>query len=77
LRLETPEGGERLVGAVPLLEDRYRSAVNAVLDATNRRLGVLAGEGPFVHPSVNESNTDRLKSAAIHRSGGHSGGGGE
>jgi IMP dehydrogenase len=42
LRLETPRGGERLIGAVPLLEDRYRSAVNAVLDATNRRLGVLA-----------------------------------
>jgi diguanylate cyclase (GGDEF)-like protein len=42
IRLETPRGGERLHGAVSLLEDRYRSAVNAVLDATNRRLGVFA-----------------------------------
>lgn len=45
LRLETPRGGERLIGAAPLLEDRYRSAVNAVLDATNRRLGYLAAGG--------------------------------
>lgn len=44
LRLESPSGGERLIGAVPLLEDRYRSAVNAVLDATNRRLSWLAGK---------------------------------
>src|SRR5205823_803005 len=34
LRLEAPRGGERLVGAVRLLEDRYRLAVEAVLDAT-------------------------------------------
>jgi IMP dehydrogenase len=47
LRLETPHGGERLIGAVPLLEDRYRSAVNAVLDATNRRLDYLASGGPL------------------------------
>jgi diguanylate cyclase (GGDEF)-like protein len=45
LRLETPHGGERLIGAVPLLEDRYRSAVNAVLDATNRRLDYLVAGG--------------------------------
>jgi IMP dehydrogenase len=55
LRLETPHGGERLIGAVPLLEDRYRSAVNAVLDATNRRLGHLTREEaipPFSTPAA-------------------------
>src|SRR5947199_151334 len=66
LRLETPRGGERLVGAVPLLEDRYRSAVNAVLDATNRRLGFLAGTEPFVVPEVEDrqEGMDRDRSAA-------------
>ena len=42
VQLESPLGVERLIGAVPLLEDRYRSAVNAVLDATNRRFAWLA-----------------------------------
>jgi diguanylate cyclase (GGDEF)-like protein len=56
LRLETPYGGERLIGAVPLLEDRYRSAVNAVLDATNRRMGFLAGEEAAV-PFITSENS--------------------
>lgn len=56
LRLETPHGGERLIGAVPLLEDRYRSAVNAVLDATNRRLGYLAAGGSVAAPPVREES---------------------
>jgi IMP dehydrogenase len=51
LRLETPRGGERLIGAVPLLDDKYRSALNAVLDATNRRLGVLADESASPAPA--------------------------
>lgn len=65
IRLETPRGGERLIGAVALLEDRYRSAVNAVLDATNRRLGQLAagadawsertGEPHALEPGVRSS----------------------
>ena len=58
LRLETPHGGERLIGAVPLLEDRYRSAVNAVLDATNRRLGYLAAEESLTSlPSLGDGHT--------------------
>jgi IMP dehydrogenase len=59
IRLETPRGGERLVGAVPLLEDRYRSAVNAVLDATNRRLAV------FASPELPRDGGDALDGAAI------------
>ena len=76
LRLETPRGGERLVGAVSLLEDRYRSAVNAVLDATNRRLGYLAGEGPFValEPADEPHDLEQERSAALHPQSGHSGG---
>lgn len=66
IRLETPRGGERLVGAVPLLEDRYRSAVNAVLDATNRRLGV------FVVPEPSTDGGEARDGAADHgvRTGG-------
>jgi IMP dehydrogenase len=57
LRLETPHGGERLIGAVPLLEDRYRSAVNAVLDATNRRLDYLVTGGTLASvPSMAEGH---------------------
>jgi IMP dehydrogenase len=41
LTLTLPRHGERLLGAVHLQEDRYRSVINAVLDAVNRRLGVL------------------------------------
>jgi IMP dehydrogenase len=45
---------ERLIGAARLLEDRYRSVINAVLDAVNRRLGVLGrvppGSGPSAEP---------------------------
>jgi hypothetical protein len=39
---------ERLVGAVRLQEDRYRSVVNAVLDAVNRRLGLLVPGAPGI-----------------------------
>jgi diguanylate cyclase (GGDEF)-like protein len=42
VRLHLPDQEEWLVGAVPLQEDRYRSVINAVLDATNRRMGWLA-----------------------------------
>jgi IMP dehydrogenase len=78
LRLETPRGGERLVGAVPLLEDRYRSAVNAVLDATNRRLGFLSGEGPFIvpEPDSERHQREREASAAARPQNDHSAGGG-
>jgi diguanylate cyclase (GGDEF)-like protein len=41
VRLQFPNDDEWLIGAVPLQEDRYRSVVNAVLDATNRRMGWL------------------------------------
>jgi diguanylate cyclase (GGDEF)-like protein len=41
LTLTLPHHVERLLGAVHLQEDRYRSVINAVLDAVNRRLGVL------------------------------------
>jgi IMP dehydrogenase len=61
VRLETPRGGERLIGAVPLLDDRYRSAVNAVLDATNRRVGALAEERsphPETHSSAEGAEPD-------------------
>src|SRR5262249_5645622 len=76
LRLESAGGGERLVGAVPLLEDRYRSAVNAVLDATNRRLGFLTGEGPFVVPEQDpeQQPAERETSAAGSPPGDHPGG---
>jgi IMP dehydrogenase len=60
LRLETPRGGERLVGAVPLLDDRYRSAVNAVLDATNRRLSYLSSE-THGYPGPPEQSEPGLK----------------
>jgi IMP dehydrogenase len=42
VRLELPDREEWLVGAVALHEDRYRSVINAVLDAANRRMGWLA-----------------------------------
>jgi hypothetical protein len=42
VHLQLPDQGQWLVGAVPLLEDRYRSVINAVLDAANRRVGWLA-----------------------------------
>jgi diguanylate cyclase (GGDEF)-like protein len=64
LRLETPRGGERLYGAVGLLEDRYRSAVNAVLDATNRRLGWLAddeGDGSALEPLHITASDDNVR----------------
>jgi hypothetical protein len=78
LRLETPRGGERLVGAVSLLEDRYRSAVNAVLDATNRRLGYLADEALFVAPKPEDEphHLEQDRSAALHPPSGHAGGAG-
>jgi hypothetical protein len=78
VRLETPRGGERLVGSVPLLEDRYRSAVNAVLDATNRRLGVLTGGDPFIVPESNGEQHPREQDTdgAMHPRGRRTGGSG-
>jgi diguanylate cyclase (GGDEF)-like protein len=46
LQLTLPHREERLLGAVHLREDRYRSVINAVLDAVNRRLGVLCRSDP-------------------------------
>jgi IMP dehydrogenase len=46
LHLTLPHREERLLGAVHLQEDRYRSVINAVLDAVNRRLGVLCRSDP-------------------------------
>jgi len=42
VRMELPDRQEWLLGPVPLHEDRYRSVINAVLDATNRRMAWLS-----------------------------------
>jgi IMP dehydrogenase len=47
LTLTLPHHEERLLGAVHLQEDRFRSVINAVLDAVNRRLGVLCRTDPL------------------------------
>jgi diguanylate cyclase (GGDEF)-like protein len=66
--LHRPDGHqERLFGAAPLLADRSRSVINAVLDATNRRLGFwlsrpdapLRTAGESVPPPAQEARGDR------------------
>lgn len=48
---------ERLLGAARLQEDRYRSVVNAVLDAVNRRSGLLSrGTGEAREPESNSAD---------------------
>jgi diguanylate cyclase (GGDEF)-like protein len=57
LSLSMGESHERLLGAARLQEDRYRSVVNAVLDAVNRRLGPLV-RGPLEGADGARSSSD-------------------
>lgn len=49
---------ERLLGAVQLREDRYRSVIRAVLDAVNRRLRVLVRQNEAARPAAHRTEPD-------------------
>ncbi len=54
--LRIPGGGEeRLFGAAPALPDTSRSVINAVLDATNRRLGYWLARGALEENSLKDA----------------------